>query len=277
MMKFDTQSLSTRIRDAALIFNQKLNPKWILGFQKFTLKWMDHFTREDIEKIPETQFKDILRTFNDIQNFELKTYSDLEDVINQSIEIMYYQADFIFKFVEIFHQLTSDRTQLTILKSETIEDLNPIFDEVLYLELIENRSPHYESKLNLNPEKLKLNVIEKRNFITSNPIKQVDSDSSSHSHIFCNNGFELFQILKKSLIRPKLERGHDADVIYCYHKLRNIDNEPKYIHHNITFFFEWYNRFYDEDISQSRTFNQVRTDSRDRIYKTLLTSFKLKT
>ena len=93
-----------------------------------------------------------------------------------------------------------------------------------------------------------------------------------HNDIFCNNGFELFEYLLEHFVKPKGKRGHHKDVLFCYHKL--YKNTPQYIHRRTQPFLDWYNKEYSDDISQTKTFDEVKNDNRERLYSNILDLFK---
>lgn len=93
-----------------------------------------------------------------------------------------------------------------------------------------------------------------------------------HENIFCNNGFVLFEYLQENFVMPKNERGHHKDVLFCYHKLFN--SKPKYIHQKIQTFLDWYNPLYVDEINQTKTYDEVKTIKREKLYSTTLDLFK---
>lgn len=103
-------------------------------------------------------------------------------------------------------------------------------------------------------------------------IKTTIKDLGVHSNIFCNNGFELFEYLLENFVKPKNQTGHNADVLFCYHKLFN--SEPKYIHQRIQSFLEWYHKNYDLVI-QNKTYDEVKNPNREKLYSKTLELFKL--
>ena len=92
-----------------------------------------------------------------------------------------------------------------------------------------------------------------------------------HQHIFCNNGFELFEYLIPN-DTDRNKNGHQRDVIYFYYRMK----EDKYISIMITPFLEWYNDEYGTAITQSVTIEQAADSkgNRDRYYSYALTLFK---
>jgi hypothetical protein len=96
--------------------------------------------------------------------------------------------------------------------------------------------------------------------------------TTKHQDIFCNNGFELFEYLLENFVLEKGKRGHNSDVLFCYHKLFN--NNPKFIHQRTQPFLDWYNEKYECYISQTKTFKDVKTDKREKMYSIALDLFK---
>ncbi|MBX2960634.1 MAG: hypothetical protein KF732_11850 [Flavobacteriales bacterium] len=93
-----------------------------------------------------------------------------------------------------------------------------------------------------------------------------------HNDIFCNKGFELFEYLLQNFVKPKNQKGHNADILFCYHKLFN--SEPKYINQRIQPFLEWYEQNYDLVI-QNKTYDEVKNLNREKLYSKTLELFKL--
>jgi len=111
-----------------------------------------------------------------------------------------------------------------------------------------------------------------KNYFTDNPLIH-NPPENKNEDIFCYNGFELFEYLLEHFVKPKGKRGHHTDVLFCYHKLFN--NTPKYIHQRTQPFLNWYNDKYEDDITQTKTFDEVKTDNRESLYSRTLELFKL--
>jgi hypothetical protein len=117
------------------------------------------------------------------------------------------------------------------------------------------------------------NIIE---FLEKGVLKEIEQPETikdtKHTHIFCNNGFELFEYLLANFVKPKGQKGHHKDVLFCYHKLFN--SKPKYIHQKTQTFLDWYNPLYEDEINQTKTYAESKTISRESLYSTLLDLFK---
>ena len=121
-------------------------------------------------------------------------------------------------------------------------------------------------KLNFNLEQIDSGIT-----ITSENNKPTETiNQNEHNHIFSNNGFKLFEYLMKNFVTQK--RGHQRDVLFCYHKLFN--NDPKLIHQRTQPFLDWYNASYENEINQTLTYPQIRTDKREKLYSRVLALFK---
>lgn len=105
-------------------------------------------------------------------------------------------------------------------------------------------------------------------------INSENLNTNKHENIFCNNGFELFEYLLENFVKPKNQRGHHKDVLFCYHKLYNENKAPNYIHQRTQTFLDWYNPLYKDNISQTKTYKEVKNSTREKNYTIVLNQFK---
>lgn len=104
--------------------------------------------------------------------------------------------------------------------------------------------------------------------------KEIPIENNKHDNIFCNNGFKLFEYLLENFAKPKNQKGHQKDILFCYHKLYNENKQPNYIHQRTQSFLDWYNPLYSDEISQTKTFDEVKTTNREKLYSSTLALFK---
>ena len=107
----------------------------------------------------------------------------------------------------------------------------------------------------------------KENLTEQETISQL---TSSHDHIFSNNGFVLFEHLMQKYVKQKW--GRNADLNFFYRKMS--ENNPPYIHQLPTKFFEWYAFQYNEEAPQVITKSQSKSHQRERDFTTALDWFK---
>lgn len=91
-----------------------------------------------------------------------------------------------------------------------------------------------------------------------------------HSHIFCNDGFELFEYILENHIASINKRGRYSDIAYYYWKMY----EDNYIIQRPQIFINWFLETYQELISKLKTKNEVENPNRKKHYSTSLDNFK---
>jgi hypothetical protein len=104
-------------------------------------------------------------------------------------------------------------------------------------------------------------------------IETTTTISTSHSEIFSNNGFELFEYLLTHIIKPTGTKGRFSDIAYYYWQMYN--SEIQYIHQRPETFKRWFCKTYaNEDIGKIKTADNVKNVDRAKHYSTALEWFK---
>ena len=94
---------------------------------------------------------------------------------------------------------------------------------------------------------------------------------NKNSHIFCNNGFELFNHILNEYVKPN--RGRLSDIHFFYWSM--FDNKPQLIHQRPERFKEWFFENYNEDLGKIKTYKEVDSPDRQKHYTNALNWFKL--
>jgi hypothetical protein len=134
-----------------------------------------------------------------------------------------------------------------------------------------------EQEMNLEVINYHIHLQTKREKIYSDLINELNLrlvekiTNPKHEHIFCNNGFELFNHILKEYVKPT--KGRQSDLIFYHRKM--YDNKPQFIHQRPTEFFNWFENNYDEVFGQLKTLSQVETPQRNKDFSDALEWFKL--
>lgn len=97
------------------------------------------------------------------------------------------------------------------------------------------------------------------------------TDAPRHEHIFCNNGFELFEDILSEYVKPIGKKGRLSDIHYYYWKMYEDD----FIHQRPERFKTWFFETYEkEDLGKIKTLKEVENLDRNIHYETALGWFK---
>ena len=227
---------------------------------------------------------------NDIVYISHVLLSDLYDAVLYKDNALQYLLDEVYRITDIENNIRTINDNEKRINGFVHKEIKISKSEFIYNNIIindtEKRAPlpipkevqENNSEFKYNPKLINKN---QEPLDLSNPITIEDIENrikqEQHSNIFCNNGFELFEYLMKEFVAPKGKRGRQSDVLFCYWKLHEI--RPQLIHQRPQTFLEWFNKEYepDENVIQNRTFNQVKSDSREGLFNYSLDKFKLKT
>lgn len=121
-------------------------------------------------------------------------------------------------------------------------------------------------------DELYIDIFESNNSIKWNNAIEITNKTSTklHNHIFCNNGFELFEYILENHIADIGKRGRYSDIAYYYWKMY----EDKYIIQRPQLFINWFLETYQEIITKLKTKIEVENTNRKKHYTTSLDNFK---
>lgn len=165
-----------------------------------------------------------------------------------------------------------------IINSSDVKELTGIYKELMQMEII-NENFLFEPFDTSIIEKRKKDIPVLQGFIKSEldfklKVEQTsgaEKEEEQHQHIFSNNGFKLFEYILNKCARPKDVRGHQADVIYYYHRLK----AENYVHQPISAFLNWYWEYTNKEVYiQNKTLDEIKNVTKDNLFSNAFTWFK---
>lgn len=209
--------------------------------------------------------------------------NDVDDKLTSVTKLFLGMSLVSFRFVEIKYKGVVDETENAIINNEDYTLNKDIYKYLMKLktvgEVFDDTALKHKEITNVSFDKplRKVDVL-KEDLKTIQQAVQLEFSLNTNvekvkqekfAHIFCNNGYQLFVELLEKVCKPKGEKGHKNDVIYILLSLI----EDKYIHSTKALFIDWYEEEYGVSL-QLKTLNEVRSSTRDNMYRLVLDSFK---
>lgn len=200
---------------------------------------------------------------------ELKSPMSLESVY-QVLEFLMGRLSVDEREEDVIY--INERIELDFEDSKLIESNNDntiIRNEFREKSILNLQEP-YIKKLT----EMKYKVIDLLNYLENIDVDKFNGNNysvtESHQHIFCNNGFALFEYILNNHISEN--RGRCNDVSFFYWKM--YLNKPQYIHQKPEVFNNWFTEKYNGNFAKIRPFNEVDTIKRNKLYAKSLDWFK---
>ena len=163
-----------------------------------------------------------------------------------------------------------------IINSNDIGELTKYYKELMQMEVV-NENFLIEPFDSSIVEKRKKDIpVLKDSILQQMEVKSIQEQASKeekpveqYQHIFCNNGFGLFEYLLFNCTNAG--KGHHSDIIYYYHRMKR-DN---FIHQPQQTFLNWYFEYTNNvHYIQNKPIHQVNSSNREMHYSNAFSWFK---
>lgn len=189
---------------------------------------------------------------------------------NKTLQI--YKNDYP-ELLNYYRSLNEDNDETTFVNSE-IRLVNDYIEPVVKNEATDvEKECGYDLRIEMIKQRLSsyLKIIE---FLETKKTKletDLKTEAPRHEHIFCNNGFELFEDILSEYVKPTGKKGRLSDIHYYYWKMYEDD----FIHQRPERFKTWFFETYEkEDLGKIKTLKEVENLDRNIHYETALGWFK---
>jgi hypothetical protein len=189
---------------------------------------------------------------------------------NKTLQV--YKNDYP-ELLNYYRSLNEDNDETTFVNSE-IRLVNDYIEPVVKNETTDvEKECGYDLSIEMIKQRLSsyLKIIE---FLETKKTKletDIKTEAPRHEHIFCNNGFELFEDILSEYVKPIGKKGRLSDIHYYYWKMYEDD----FIHQRPERFKTWFFEIYEkEDLGKIKTLKEVENLDRNIHYETALGWFK---
>lgn len=189
---------------------------------------------------------------------------------NKTLQV--YKNDYP-ELLNYYRSLNEDNDETTFVNSE-IRLVNDYIEPVVKNEATDvEKECGYDLRIEMIKQRLSsyLKIIE---FLETKKTKletDLKTEAPRHEHIFCNNGFELFEDILSEYVKPIGKKGRLSDIHYYYWKMYEDD----FIHQRPERFKTWFFETYEkEDLGKIKTLKEVENLDRNIHYETALDWFK---
>lgn len=200
----------------------------------------------------------------DFINSEIENYDICLQIVNLPIEQVFNRWFRIETGTNLKVFSISEKTFNIIFKDENEKYYYKIYSD---FEKLPGEAEKKVKQSRLGFGKI-LNFLDQRKHVLEMKLK---SETPRHEHIFCNNGFELFEDILSEYVKPTGKKGRLSDIHYYYWKMYEDD----FIHQRPERFKTWFFETYEkEDLGKIKTLKEVENLDRKIHYATALDWFK---